>query len=166
MKAVCIREHGGIDKLLIEDLPEPEPGPGEVKVAVDACALNHLDLWIRRGLPGLRLRYPHILGSDVAGRVAAVGPGISGVAPGTPVLLNPGLSCGRCRECLSGDDNLCRDYGILGETRDGGCAEQVVVPVANLLPYPAIPPACPLSRPLPCPSSFSPPGRCWFAGRG
>ncbi len=114
----------------------PVPGPGQVRIRVAACALNHLDLWVRKGLPGLRRPYPFILGSDVAGTIDALGAGMSGVAEGDEVLINPGLSCGRCRACLSGHDNLCRDYGILGEHSDGGYAEFLVVPAANLLPAP------------------------------
>ena len=136
MRAVVIREHGGPDVLRLEDLPDPEPGPGQVRVRVEAVALNHLDLWGRRGLPHLKLRFPFILGSDIAGTVERVGAGVEGVTPGVEVVVNPGVSCGRCRECLSGRDNLCRHYHILGETRDGGYAEYVVVPVANLLPAP------------------------------
>src|SRR5687767_4313265 len=120
MKAVVLREHGGVDKLLDEEILTPEAGPGEVLVKIEAVALNHLDLWIREGLPGLKLRYPHILGSDIAGVVAGVGPGVRGLAEGTPVIVNPGISCMRCRECLSGRDNLCREYAILGEHVSGG----------------------------------------------
>jgi NADPH:quinone reductase-like Zn-dependent oxidoreductase len=133
---VVIREHGGPEVLRLEELPDPEPGPGQVRVRVAAVALNHLDLWGRRGLPSLKLRFPFILGSDIAGTVDQVGPGVEGVAPGEEVVLNPGVSCGRCRECLGGRDNLCRHYHILGETTNGGYAEYVVVPAANLLPAP------------------------------
>ncbi|HEX2572268.1 MAG TPA: zinc-binding dehydrogenase [Polyangia bacterium] len=136
MRAIVIREHGGPEVLRLEELPDPEPGPGQVRVRVAAVALNHLDLWGRRGLPHLKLRFPFILGSDIAGTVDRVGAGVEGVTPGEEVVLNPGVSCGRCRECLSGRDNLCRSYHILGETRDGGYAEYVVVPAANLLPAP------------------------------
>src|SRR5688572_30315188 len=104
MRAVVLHEHGGVDRLVEADVPTPVPGPGEVRVRVRAVALNHLDLWVRRGLPGLRLDYPHILGSDIAGELD----------DGTPVLVSPGLSCMRCRDCLSGRDNLCRSYRILG----------------------------------------------------
>lgn len=137
MKAVAIYEHGGRDVLRFEEqLPDPEVGPGQVRVRVRACALNHLDVWVRRGLPHLKLSYPHILGADVAGEVDAVGPGVDGVEVGRRALLSPGTSCGTCRRCLAGQDNLCRGYGILGETRDGGYAELLTVPAANLLPYP------------------------------
>jgi NADPH:quinone reductase-like Zn-dependent oxidoreductase len=133
MKAVVIREHGGTDKLLIEDLPTPEPAPGEVLIKVEAVALNHLDLWVRRGLPNLKLKYPHILGTDIAGSVVTAG---GGWKVGDPVIVQPGTSCGRCRECLSGRDNLCRDYKLLGEHVDGGLREFMAVPAANLVARP------------------------------
>jgi len=105
-------------------------------VRVKAVALNHLDLWVRQGWPGLKLAFPHLLGSDVAGVVEAIGPGVGAVAPGDEVVLNPGTSCGRCRECLSGDDVLCREYAILGEHVSGGYGEKLSVPAQNLLPKP------------------------------
>jgi NADPH:quinone reductase-like Zn-dependent oxidoreductase len=136
LKAVAITSHGGPEVLELQDLPVPEPGPGEVRVRVHACGINHLDLWVRKGLPHLRLRYPHILGSDVAGIVDRVGPGGGDVAEGARVLVAPGVSCGACARCLSGRDNLCANYGILGEHRSGGYAEFIVVPRVNLLPFP------------------------------
>lgn len=136
MKAVTIREHGGRDKLIVEELPAPDVGPGEIRLRVQACALNHLDIFVRRGLPNLQLSYPHILGADIAGEVESVGPGVEGVDVGQRALLAPGVSCGVCRLCLAGRDNLCRSYGILGESRTGGYAELITVPAANLLPYP------------------------------
>ena len=137
MKAIVLREHGGPEVLRVEELPDPEPGAGEARVRVAACALNHLDVWVRKGLPGLKRPYPFILGCDVAGTVDKIGEGLRGVAIGDEVIVNPGLSCGRCRECLAGRDNLCRDYGILGEHRDGGYAQLLVVPAQNLLAAPA-----------------------------
>ncbi len=136
MKAITLRQHGGPEVLRLEELPDPVPGPGEVRVRVAACALNRLDVWVRNGLPHLKLAYPFILGSDVAGTVDGVGPGVRNAKDGDEVVLSPGTSCGTCRECLSGRDNLCRGYGILGETRDGGYADFVVVPAQNLLPAP------------------------------
>jgi NADPH:quinone reductase-like Zn-dependent oxidoreductase len=136
MKAVVLREHGGIDKLRLEDLPTPEPGPGQILVRVQAVSLNHLDLWIRAGIPGLKLHYPHILGADISGVVDRLGAGVTEPAPGTPVIVNPGISCMRCRECLSGRDNLCREYGILGEHTGGGYCEYIAVPAANVVPRP------------------------------
>src|SRR5947207_321030 len=136
MKAITLRAHGGPEVLHYEELPDLAPGPGEVRVRVQAVALNHLDVWVRKGLPHLKLKYPHVPGGDVAGVVDRLGDGVHGVNIGDEVVLNPGVSCGRCRQCLAGRDNLCREYGILGEHRDGGCAEQIVVPAQNLLPAP------------------------------
>lgn len=136
MKAITLRAHGGPEVLSLEELPDLSPGPGEVRVRVQAVALNHLDVWVRRGLPHLKLRYPFILGADVAGTVDTLGPGVTGIKLGDEVLVNPGVSCGRCRQCLSGRDNLCRDYGLLGEHRDGGYAEQLVVPAENIVAAP------------------------------
>ena len=135
MQAMVLREHGGPEVLRAERLPVPEPGPGEVRVRVHAVALNHLDIWVRRGGPAFHLEYPHRLGSDIAGVVDAVGPGARATA-GAKVVVQPGLSCGRCAACLGGHDNLCRDYKILGENTQGGYAEYIVVPAVNLAPYP------------------------------
>ncbi|HEY8143691.1 MAG TPA: zinc-binding dehydrogenase [Kofleriaceae bacterium] len=135
-EAVVLREHGGPEVLRRERLPVEEPGPGEVRVAVRAVALNHLDLWVRRGGPAFKLTWPHRLGADVAGVVDALGPGVTGLEVGQRVVVNPGLSCGVCRACLSGRDNLCRQYGILGEHRDGGYGELLVVPRQNIARYP------------------------------
>ena len=132
MKAVRFHDHGGLDVLRQEDVPDPEPGPGEVLIRVRTCALNHLDLWQRRGIPGVRL--PHCPGSDVAGEVVRASAG--GVVEGQRVLVQPGLSCGRCAACLGGEDNLCRSYGLVGYQSEGGYAEFVTVPVENLVPIP------------------------------
>ena len=134
MKAVRFHAPGGVDVLRYEDAPDPVPGPGEALVRVRACALNHLDLWQRRGIERVRIPLPHISGADVAGEV--VEPGASGVASGARVMLQPGLSCGRCRECLSGRDNECASYSVIGYMSDGGYAELVKVPAANLIPLP------------------------------
>lgn len=137
MRAVRLHQHGGSDVLVYEQAPDPVPGPGRVLVRVRACAMNHLDIHVRRGIPGMTLPLPHILGSDVAGEVAVVGPGVTDCKPGDTVVVNPGVSCGHCEACLSGDDNLCRQYSILGEHIPGGYAEFVAVPAANVLPKPA-----------------------------
>jgi NADPH:quinone reductase-like Zn-dependent oxidoreductase len=137
MRAIVLEQHGGPEVLKATDLPNPEPGPGEVVVDVHACALNRLDLWVRRGLPNLRIAYPHVLGSDIAGTVREVGDGVDAALVGREVILNPGISCGRCEACLSGWDNLCPSYGILGETTTGGYAERVRAPAANLVDKPA-----------------------------
>jgi NADPH:quinone reductase-like Zn-dependent oxidoreductase len=136
MRAIILEQHGGPEVLQASELPAPQPGPGEVVVEVHACALNRLDIWIRGGLPNLRVSYPHILGSDVAGIAREVGEGVDAALIGREVMLNPGVSCGRCEACLSGWDNLCPNYQILGENRTGGYAERICVPVANLVDKP------------------------------
>jgi NADPH:quinone reductase-like Zn-dependent oxidoreductase len=135
MTAMVLREHGGPEVLQLAQLAVPEPGPREVRVRVRAVALNHLDLWTRKGGPAFKLTFPHRLGADIAGVVDALGPGAT-AAVGTRVVLQPGLSCGRCAACLGGHDNLCRHYEILGESAQGGYAESIVVPEVNLAPYP------------------------------
>ncbi|HZS41983.1 MAG TPA: zinc-binding dehydrogenase [Polyangia bacterium] len=137
MKAVTLHQHGGPEVLRVEELPEPVAGPGEVRVRVQAVAMNHVDLWVRRGMPHLKLRYPFLLGADVAGVVDALGPGVAGLNVGDEIVVNPGHSCGRCRECLSGRDNLCRHFELMGEDRPGGYAEKIVVPSVNVVPRPA-----------------------------
>lgn len=136
VNAIVIREHGGPGVLRYEELPDPVPGPGEVLVRVRACALNHLDLWTRRGLPGRSVAFPHVLGNDVAGEVVAVGSPLEGVAAGARVMLSPGTSCGRCRMCLAGEDSSCRSYRILGYQLHGGYAELVRCPAANVIALP------------------------------
>ena len=137
MQAVRFHQHGGPEVLAYEEAPDPRPGARDVLVRVQACAMNHLDLHIRRGIPGMKLPLPHILGSDVAGTVAAVGVEVTAWRPGDEVLVNPGVSCGRCQACLSGRDNLCREYAILGEHTHGGYAEYVKVPLANVVSKPS-----------------------------
>jgi len=136
MRAVVIEEHGGPEVLRIVERPVPEPGPGEVRVRVRAVALNHLDLWLRKGVAGVRYPLPLVPGTDGAGIVDVLGPGVTGIEPGNACVLAPGVSCGRCEECSAGRDHLCRWYGILGETRDGTCADFIVVPAVNVLPKP------------------------------
>ncbi len=136
MLAVWIEEHGGPEVLRYGDLPRPEPGPGEVLVRLRAAALNHLDLWVRRGWPGLKLTYPHILGADGAGDIAALGPGVTGWKEGDRVVLNPNIGCGECDYCLAGYDNRCDRWQLLGETRSGTYAQYVVVPARNVYPLP------------------------------
>ena len=121
MRAVVVREHGGPETLCFEEREVPRPGPREVRVRVRAVGLNHLDVWVRRGVPGHVFPLPIVPGCDVAGVVEAMGPGARGCAVGDAVVLGPGVSCGLCTACRRGDDALCRSYEILGESRDGGC---------------------------------------------
>jgi len=137
MRAAVVREHGGPEVLRVEHLPDPSPGPGEVLVAVKACGINHLDIWVRRGLPGAPFHLPRIGGADIAGTVAALGPGVDDLALDTAVMVIPATSCGRCARCVAGLDHLCDRYAILGEGTDGGLAEYAVLPRANLVPMPA-----------------------------
>ncbi len=135
MKAVRFHQHGGPEVLRYEDAPEPEPGPGEVLVRVRACAVNFLDVWERRGLEHVDIPMPHISGSDVAGEVAASA--APDAAIGRRVLLQPGISCGRCASCLSGRDNHCPSYETIGYRHHaGGYAQYVKVPVQNLVAIP------------------------------
>jgi len=136
MKAIVFAEHGGPEVLQYTEVPEPKLRHGDVLVRVRACALNHLDLWVRKGLPGVQIPLPHIPGSDVAGEVAKVGEGVTRTKVGQKVLLAPGLSCNVCDACLAGLDNTCRRYTILGYMVDGGCAEYVRAPEVNVLPMP------------------------------
>lgn len=133
MKAARFHEHGGPEVLRYEEVPDPAPAPGRVIVRVRAFALNHLDLWQRRGLDRVKIPLPHISGADVAGEIAEGG---GTFAPGTRVMLQPGISCGRCAMCLAGRDNECADYTVLGYMTDGGYAELVSVPVENVIPIP------------------------------
>lgn len=138
MKAIALTATGSLDHLRLTDLPAPElRAPDDVRVRVQAAALNRLDLFVVGGLPHLKLGFPHILGADAAGVVESVGPGVTRVRPGDRVMLNPGRSCGRCDWCLAGDQPLCPDFGVLGEHHPGTLAELVVVPEVNLAPVPA-----------------------------
>jgi NADPH:quinone reductase-like Zn-dependent oxidoreductase len=136
MKAVIFRQHGGPEVLEYADAPDPAIKANEVLVEVRACALNHLDVWARGGLPGIEIKLPHILGNDIAGVVREVGEVVDWVQVGDEVLLQPGVSCGHCFECLSGRDNLCPSYDILGYRRDGGYAELVAAPAVNVVAKP------------------------------
>ena len=134
MKAIRFHAHGRPDVLRYEDAADPIAGPGEALVRVRACGMNHLDLWQRRGMERVRIPFPHISGAEVAGEVITAPNGE--VAPGTRVMLQPGLSCGRCVACLDGRDNECPQYDVLGYRSDGGYAEIVKVPVQNLIAIP------------------------------
>ncbi len=136
MKAVLFREHGGPEKLSYEDLPMPQIGPGEVLIRVKACALNHLDIWIRQGNPAYPMPMPHVSGSDIAGLVESVGAQVEGIQVGQRVFVSPGVSCWHCEFCLAGRENFCRSYSLIGAMMHGGYAEYVRVPFRNVLPIP------------------------------
>ena len=136
MNAVVFDRTGGPEVLEYRAVPDPVCGPDEVVVSVRACGINHLDLWVRRGLPGIEPQMPHILGNDIVGTIASLGANVRDWNESDAVLVLPTLSCGHCEACANGDDNLCRQYDVLGRARNGGYAEQVAVPAVNLLPYP------------------------------
>lgn len=139
-RCVVVREHGGFDKLRLEERPVPTPGPGEVRLRMRAVGINHLDTWVRRGVPGHKFPLPLVASSDGAGVIDALGPGVSaaaGFAEGDEVVVLPARSCGACEACQSGLDNLCRHYAILGEGTDGTAAECVCLPLANVAKKPA-----------------------------
>jgi len=135
MKAIFFTQHGGGEVLQYGERPDPTPGPGEVRVAIRAAALNRLDVFVRDGIPGVPL--PQIPGADGAGVVDAVGAGVADAAVGDRVLISPGLSDGTCEACLAGEQSLCATYRILGEHAAGTFAERVVVPRRNVFPVPA-----------------------------
>lgn len=134
MKCVRIYKHGGPDKLIYEDALVPKIGAGEVLVNVVATSVNHIDLWMRQGLPGVKFQLPMIPGVDAAGIVAETGNAVTHVKVGDRVVIAQGISCGHCRHCLNGNDNLCKDYLLIGEHRDGADAEYLAVPGRNVLP--------------------------------
>jgi NADPH:quinone reductase-like Zn-dependent oxidoreductase len=136
MKAIVYETQGGPEVLQYKEVADPQIGPYEVLVRVHACALNHLDLWLRMGGPNLKVPLPHIPGSDIAGEVATVGDKVINVKVGERVLLQPGISCGLCASCLSGQDSMCPTYTIFGMGVDGGCAEYVKSPAVNCVPIP------------------------------
>jgi len=136
MKAVVFEQHGGPEVLKFTEVPDPQIKANEVLVEVRACALNHLDVWVRAGLPGIKIPMPHIPGNDVAGVVREVGDLVTWAKPGDEVMLQPGVSCGHCENCFGGRDNFCLEYDILGSGRNGGYAELVGVPGVNVIPKP------------------------------
>jgi NADPH:quinone reductase-like Zn-dependent oxidoreductase len=139
MKAVRIHQFGGPEVLTYEDVPDPQPRKDEVLVRVRACSLNHLDVWVRKGLPGVKL--PHILGSDVAGEIVELGEYVAafksgGCKTGQRVLLAPMYFCGHCEKCVAGLQNQCREFSVLGNAVDGGNCELIAVRAANVIPIP------------------------------
>jgi len=137
MKALRIHEHGGPEVLRIEDVPEPELGQGQVRVKVLGVSINHLDLWVRRGMPGFPVPFPRILGCDGTGEVLELGAGVTGLAVGERVVIEPGTTSGESPEDRAGLDHLAPDYEIRGEHSDGLDCEQVVVEARYLFPLPA-----------------------------
>jgi NADPH:quinone reductase-like Zn-dependent oxidoreductase len=137
MRALALTRLGGPQELALLDLPAPgPPGPGEVQLRIRAAALNHLDLFLTEGVKGITLRFPHVVGTDGAGLVEAVGPGVTRVRPGDRVAINPGIGCGNCEACRAGQEPYCRSFQILGEHRPGTCAEIINVPERNVFTIP------------------------------
>jgi len=134
MKAVRIHEFGGPEVLRYEDVPDPQPRKDQVLIRVKACAMNHLDIWVRKGLPGVNL--PHILGSDIAGEIVAIGEYVTGFKPGQRVMLAPMHFCNHCAKCVAGLQNECREFTVLGNGVDGGNCELIGVPAVNVIPIP------------------------------
>jgi len=135
MKAVRIHQFGGSEVLQYEDVPDPRPRKDQVLIRVRACAMNHLDLWVRKGLPGIRL--PHIPGSDVAGEIVEIGEYVKGFEVGQRVLVAPMYFCGQCPACADGRQNECAQFTVLGNAVDGGNCELLAVAPINLLPIPS-----------------------------
>ena len=134
MKAVRIHEFGGPEVLRYEDVPDPKPRKDQALVRVKACAMNHLDFWVRKGLPGVNL--PHIPGSDVAGEIVELGEYVTGFKPGQRVLLAPMHFCNRCAKCVAGLQNQCPEFTVLGNRVDGGNCELIAVAPVNVIPFP------------------------------
>src|SRR5271154_5945586 len=134
MKAVRIHQFGGPEVLTYEDIPDPRPRKDQVLIRVRACALNHLDVWVRQGLPGVNL--PHILGSDMAGEIVEVGEYVTDLKAGQRVLVAPMHFCNHCAKCSAGLQNQCREFTVLGNGVDGGNCELIAVPAVNVIPIP------------------------------
>ena len=134
MKAVRIHEFGGPEVLRYEDVSDPHPRRDQALVRVKGCAMNHLDIWVRKGLPGVKL--PHILGSDVAGEILEVGEYVTGFKVGQRVLLAPMHFCNHCAKCVAGLQNQCPEFTVLGNGVDGGNCELIAVPAVNVIPIP------------------------------
>src|SRR5438105_8532700 len=136
MKAVVFHEHGSPDVLRYEDVPEPAAGRGEVIIEVHATSINHIDIFLRRGIPGIKVPLPKIAGSDASGIVREIGPDVCGLQTGQRVTINPGVSCGRCEFCTAGVGSQCVSYHMNGEHADGAYAQLVNVPAHVVLPIP------------------------------
>jgi NADPH:quinone reductase-like Zn-dependent oxidoreductase len=137
VKALVLVSTGGIQHLRVQELPDPTiRSPGDVRVRIQAMALNHLDLFVTAGLAGVGYSFPHVVGSDGAGTVEELGPGVSQLQRGDRVMINPTISCGVCPPCLGGEESLCQRLQVLGEHRPGTAAEFVILPAENLAPIP------------------------------
>jgi NADPH:quinone reductase-like Zn-dependent oxidoreductase len=136
MKAIFYQKHGGADVLQFGDRPDPVTRPGTVKLDVHASSLNHIDVFLRGGLPGIAIPLPHVPGCDAAGVVSEVGEGVDNIRAGDRVLMNPSITCGKCEFCLRGDATMCIHYQLVGETTSGACCEQIVIPAENAIPIP------------------------------
>ena len=134
MKAVRIHQFGCPEVLIYEDVPDPQPRKDQVLVRVRACSVNHLDIWVRKGLPGVKL--PHILGSDIAGEIAEVGEYVSGFRVGQRVVVSPMHYCRHCEKCMAGQQNQCREFTVLGNAVDGGNCELFATTAENVIPIP------------------------------
>jgi NADPH:quinone reductase-like Zn-dependent oxidoreductase len=134
MKAIRFHEYGSPEVLRYEDIPDPQPRKDQVLVRIRACALNHLDLWVRKGTT--RSPLPHIPGSDVSGEIVEVGEYVTGLQPGQRVLLAPMTFCGHCEACTGGRQNQCSEFSVLGNRTDGGCCELIAIPAVNIIPIP------------------------------
>ncbi len=132
MKAVRIIEHGGIDKLIYDEISEPSCPPDKVKIRVKATALNHLDIWVRNGLPGIPIPLPLIMGCDASGTIIEVGSQIKKYITGDDIVVQPGTFCGNCDHCTNGNENYCIQYGIIGETENGTQAEYIILDPVNV----------------------------------
>jgi NADPH2:quinone reductase len=136
MKAIYFSKHGDPSVLEYGELPDPSPARNEVLINVHAASLNHLDIFVRRGIPGLHIEYPHVPGSDASGVVSGLGEGVTGFKLGDRVLVNPSLSCGTCDYCIRGDASMCRTFGIIGESTRGTCCEKITIPASNVIKIP------------------------------
>ena len=136
MKAVVFHQHGGPEVLQIQDVPDPKPGRAEVLIEVKAASINHIDIFLRRGMPGVKVPMPKIVGSDAAGVIREIGPDVPGLTIGQRVTINPGISCGHCEFCAAGFGSQCVSYAMVGENRDGSYAQLLTVPAHVVLPIP------------------------------
>src|ERR1041385_3207056 len=136
MKAVVFNQHGGPDVLQYQDVSRPQPGPNDVLIQVKAASINHIDIFLRRGMPGIKVPMPKIVGSDASGIIRELGEGVKGLTVGQRVTINPGVTCGRCEFCAAGYGSQCVSWAMVGENRDGADAQLLVVPSHIVLPIP------------------------------